>query len=90
MTFSTPLKDFERRIAVSGETGNGDGWQPLTADALLFDYTRYMDVSNARVPLATNTSRRFRIVVEEVTDRTESPSMSLFRTIMGYPAPSSV
>ena len=79
LTFSTPLRDFERRVTVFGEMANGDEWQPLATDALLFDYTRYMDISNTRVRLATNTCRRFRVVVEEVTDRTESPSMSLLR-----------
>ncbi len=79
MTLSTPLRNYERRVTVLGAPANGEDWRPLATDSLLFDYTRYMDISNTHVKLAPNNCQRFRVLIEEVTDRTESPIMTLTR-----------
>jgi hypothetical protein len=52
-------------------------------DGIVFDYSRYMDVSNHEVSLPPNTFREFKIIIEEVVDEKESPYMELTRTLRG-------
>ncbi|NLX97911.1 MAG: DUF3999 domain-containing protein [Rhodopirellula sp.] len=80
--FHTPLADFERRVSVFG-SDDGDNWQPLVENAMIFDYSRYMDISNREVPLPKNSYRRLKAVVAEVTDLKESSLMELSRQFRG-------
>ncbi|MEN6405250.1 MAG: DUF3999 family protein [Thermoguttaceae bacterium] len=80
--FSTPQNDFERKVRVFG-SNDGVEWTPLVTDAMLFDYARFMDVDNLDVPLPANHFRRFKIVVETVTDQRQSPYKELTRTFHG-------
>jgi len=63
----TPLKDYERSVRVTGRDKDGT-WTELTDDALIFDYTRFMDVSNSDVRLPVNRCRELRIEIDNVTD----------------------
>jgi len=69
---STPLRDFERSVAVYiGATTQA--WQLVVADALLFDYARYMDVAQHEVRLPQHAAGRFvKLVISAVTDETRS------------------
>ncbi len=69
---STPLRDFERSVAVYvGATTQA--WQLVVADALLFDYARYMDVAQHDVRLPQHALGRFvKLVISDVTDETRS------------------
>ena len=69
---STPLRDFERSVAVYvGATTQA--WQLAVADALLFDYARYMDVAQHEVRLPQHAAGRFvKLVISAVTDETRS------------------
>ena len=78
LSFFTPLKNHERRVHVSG-SNDGNNWAQLVTDGLVFDYSRYMDVSNHEVELPKNRYRRFKIVIDDVTDELESPLMELTR-----------
>jgi hypothetical protein len=80
--FFTPQVDYERKVRVFG-SDDGTNWKPLGPDGVIFDYSRYMDVSNREVPLPANSFRQFRIVVEDVTDEKESPYKHLSRTFRG-------
>lgn len=78
--FNTPLKDFERKVQVAG-SADGENWTPLTSDGLIFDYSRYMDVSNHDVAVPANNFRQFKITIADVTDQRESPYKELTRTM---------
>lgn len=78
LTVLTPLADFERRVSVEGAKGDGD-WSPLVADALIFDYRRYMDVRQLEIALPANDARRFRLVVDRGVEDRESPFRELIR-----------
>jgi hypothetical protein len=80
LTLSTPLKDFERRIIVQGSV-DGDDWQPLVSDGLVFDYSRYMDVSSREISLPKNRYRQFKITIQDVTDEQQSSLTRLTRRI---------
>lgn len=78
----TPLANYERRVRVFG--GNdGTDWTPLVADGLVFDYSRYMDVSNREIRLPKNGFRWFKIVVSGISDTKESPFLELTRKYRG-------
>lgn len=73
----TPLRDFERRLTVYGR--EGDAWRELAADALLYDYTRFMDVRRVEVELPANRATQFRVVIEAITDSAQSPFTEITR-----------
>lgn len=80
--FYTPQRDYERRVRVMG-SNDGKNWTPLASDAIIFDYTRYMDVSNREAALPSQAGRQFRefkISIDDVTDEKESPYKNLTRT----------
>lgn len=79
LTFVTPAIDHRRRVKVYGERA-ADQWEELAADGLIFDYTRYMDFSNRDVHFKSNDCRRFRIAVENATDRQELPVTVIEKT----------
>ena len=81
-TVFTPLKDYERRVRVFG-SDDGQHWSQLVSDALVYDYSRYMDVSNGDVPLPKNAHRQFKVVIGGVTEEQESPHRRLTRTFRG-------
>lgn len=81
-TMSTPQTNYERKINVSGSP-DGNAWTPLVTDQIVFDYTRYMDVSNRDIPLPSNMFRQFKIRVGDVTDEKESPYKEMTRTFRG-------
>jgi hypothetical protein len=78
----TPLKNFERRVQVFG-SDDGVEWKSLVADGLVFDYARYMDVSNREIRLPTNDFRRLKVVVSGIADTRESPLLDLTRKYRG-------
>jgi hypothetical protein len=88
----SPLKDYERRVSIygsnMGSSSNGvsnkdDSWQMLVDGDVLFDYSRYMEVSNREVALPKNNYQRFRIVIEAVTDQKSSTLVELTRQFRG-------
>lgn len=78
-TFTTPLSNYERKVLVSG-SADGMKWEPLVTDGIIFDYSRFMNVSSRDVPLPKNTFRQFKITIQDVTDEKESPFKELTRT----------
>lgn len=80
--FATPLTNYERKVRVSG-SADGAQWTPLVADGIIFDYSRFMDVSNREIALPKNSFRVFKISIEDVTDEKESPLKELTRSFRG-------
>lgn len=68
LSLATPLKDFERSVDVLG-SDNGTTWSPITENAVVFDYTRFMDVHNHDVKLPRRVSFRYlKLVVHDVSE----------------------
>ncbi|HLA83815.1 MAG TPA: DUF3999 family protein [Thermoguttaceae bacterium] len=82
LTFSTPLADYERRVTVYGGDDRTE-WKRLVDDALIFDYSRYVDLRNNDVALPKNEYRYFKVVIEEATDATSSPFSEIVRQYRG-------
>jgi hypothetical protein len=77
-TIRTPLVDYERRVHVLGSK-SGDDWVSLVDDAVIFDYSRFMDVRNRDIVFPANQYRRFKLVVEHEVDDRESPLREMIR-----------
>ena len=65
-------------MEVSG-SNDGTTWTPLVTNGLVFDYSRYMNVSNRELRLPKNQFRQFRVVVDDITDAQRSPFVELTR-----------
>jgi hypothetical protein len=78
----TPLQNFERRITAA-VSADGNEWEPLVDDGLVFDYSRFMDVRNFELPLppddGTTSGRRYRLTIADVTQEQQSQLMELTR-----------
>jgi len=77
-TVITRQRDFERTVTVLGSR-DGQSWQTLVPSAVIFDYSRYIDLSHHEVSLPKNDCRYFRLVVDEVTTDRASPRTALTR-----------
>lgn len=66
LTISTLLKDFERRVTV--EAQEGLEWKKLVAGALIFDYTRYLELKSSEIRLPESSSIRFRLTLDKAVD----------------------
>lgn len=82
----TPLKNFEQRVRVFGADADADpnaNGKLLVPDAVIFDYSQYMDVSQYDVRLPKSADREFRIVIDGLTSDQESQLLNLTRTLRG-------
>ncbi len=77
----TPLKNFEQRVRVFGADAEAN--KPLVPEAVIFDYSQYMDVRQSEVRLPKSTDREFRIVIDGLTSDQESQLLNLTRTLRG-------
>jgi hypothetical protein len=80
----SPQRDFEHRVQVES-SADGQTWQPLVRDGLIFDYAKYIDVRNDAVkwPPAEAPRRHIRITIDDVTEEQESQLMELTRRLRG-------
>ena len=78
----TPLRDFEQRVQVFGIRSAGDETL-LVDDALIFDYSRYMDVRRHEVRLPAHSYRQFRLTVDKVTDQQQAQLLDFTRRLQG-------
>ena len=82
LSIITPLTNYERRVRVYG-SNDGTDWTPVVAGRLVFDYSRYMDISNRDVNLPKNGYRQFKVSISGIVDATESPFLDLTRKYRG-------
>lgn len=82
LRLSSPIRDFERQVRVDGSR-DGVHWTRLVDGALIFDYSRFIDVQNFDIELPENEFQQFKLTVEGVTDERESPYRQLTRTFTG-------
>jgi hypothetical protein len=78
----TPLHNFEQRVRIFNSV-DGDDWQPVGEEGLIFDYSQYMDFGNDDVSFPASDRRNFRIVIDDVTQEQESQLMTLTRQLRG-------
>ena len=75
----TPLMNYERTVKIEGSV-DGKEWKTLVPAAVLFDYSKYMDVSNREIALPKNEAREFKLTIDDLSDDRVSPLKELTRT----------
>jgi hypothetical protein len=77
--FLTPLKDFEQHVRIFA---TADGRESTLVDeALIFDYSKFMDVRRTVVAIPPTTAREFRIVIDALTADQESQLLEFTRSL---------
>ncbi|MFM7037298.1 MAG: hypothetical protein ACKO2L_06200 [Planctomycetaceae bacterium] len=77
----TPLTNFELRLRVYA--GTDTTGQLLVEDAVLYDYSQFMNVRRTDVKFNSGSSRSFCIVIDQEVPATESTLKELTRTFAG-------
>jgi hypothetical protein len=82
----TRLVNFEHRVRVE-TSADKETWEPLLEDALIFDYSQYMDVRNVGLDVDAKPQaagkRYYRVTVENVTQEQQSQLQELTRHLRG-------
>ena len=78
----SPLRNFEQRVRVYSSK-DGNAWEPLGDESVIFDYSRYMDVRSDSVAFAASDQRHFRVVIDAATSGQESRLLELTRRLRG-------
>ncbi|QDT31588.1 hypothetical protein [Thalassoglobus polymorphus] len=82
ITILTPLKNFEQSVQVFAIDNSGTETN-IVNDAVIFDYSRFMDVRNVRIPIARSPARRFLITIDQPTNQQQSQLFELTKTLRG-------
>lgn len=85
----TAQHDFEYVLQIYGSSDDSENknWQLLTDNATIYDYSRYMPVSNHDINLPNNNYRHFKIVIAQATQAKIGKLLELTRTIRGDEKP---
>jgi len=82
LTLVSRLKNFEQRVHIFASR-TGENWEPAGEEAVIFDYSRYMDVRKDSVRFRETPNRHIRIVIDDVTTEQESELLALTRQLRG-------
>lgn len=63
LVLHTPLINFEHRVQVFGSV-DGRVWNPLVEDAMIFDYSEFVDLRQLEIRLPANHDRRLKLRLE--------------------------
>ncbi|AEG00500.1 hypothetical protein [Methylomonas methanica] len=78
----TTQRDFEYVLEVQGSE-EGRNWHTLVDNALIYDYSRFMNVANHDVVLPVNSDRHFKVTIARAIETREAELMELTRTLQG-------
>lgn len=82
LTLATPLRNFEERVSLEA-SADGKQWEPVGSEALIFDYSKYMDVRKESFSFPETSRKRLRIVIDKPTVEQESELLALTRKLQG-------
>jgi ribosomal protein S16 len=80
LTINTQQRNFDYSLQIMGST-DGNDWHILVENATIYDYSRYMAVSNRDISLPDNQDRFLKIIVAEATQTRNSQMLELTRTL---------
>jgi hypothetical protein len=78
VVFTTRERNYEKQVSVEGSRDQAR-WEVLAEGALIFDYSRYMDVRNNRVEIKSGNYRHYRITISNISESRESPLTQILR-----------
>ena len=77
----TPLQNFEQAVQVFAIIDGAES--PLVRNALIFDYSQFMDIRRTEIHLPETRAREFRLVIETPSLEVEAELIELTRTLQG-------
>jgi hypothetical protein len=83
IAFHSPLTNFEHHVKIEAST-DGENWQTLVEDGLIFDYSQFMDVRNLALDLKVPENEKpshYRVTIADVTQEQESQLLELSRNM---------
>ncbi|MDZ4658487.1 MAG: DUF3999 family protein [Bythopirellula sp.] len=82
--FFSPLVNFEHHVKVESST-DGESWNTLVDNGLIFDYSQFMDVRNVTLDLPSieGQPQFYRLTIADVTQEQQSQLMELSRSLKG-------
>jgi hypothetical protein len=83
IAFQTPLTNFEHHVKIEASR-DGENWQILVEDGLIFDYSQFMDVRNLALDLKIPEDEKpshYRITIDDVTQEQQSQLLELSRNM---------
>jgi len=78
VVFVSALKNYEKQVTVWG-SNDRHTWEPLAENKPIFDYSRFVDVRNNRVPVKSGEYNYYKILVANITENQHSPFVSIAR-----------
>jgi len=78
IVFVTTLKNYEKQVTVWG-SNDKDSWELLAEKSPIFDYTRFIDVRNARVAIKAGSYAYYKVLVSNITENQQSPFVGIAR-----------
>ncbi len=80
LSLQTSLVNFEHRVQVFGSM-DGARWSGLVENALIYDYSKFIDLDNREIPLPANRYRWLKVRVEEPVQTYESENIEITREL---------
>jgi len=74
----TPLRNFEKQVTVKGSL-DGNLWETLASNTPIYDYSRYLDVHNDRVPVNPRGYQYYKIDIANITETKNSPLTEIMK-----------
>jgi hypothetical protein len=86
-TLVTRLQNFEHRVTLERQAAADEPWATLAQDALIYDYSQFMNVRNTDLPIPKDQNipawGRYRLRIDRVTQEQESQWRELKRSFQG-------
>ncbi len=80
LVIHTPLRNYERSIAIYGRRKADAEWLPLSSESMLYDYSRFADVQCNTIYFKEGKYEALKIEIQAVTDLQASRLMKLKET----------
>jgi hypothetical protein len=78
LQFDTQERNFEKSVSIEGSV-SGAEWVLLAGPKPIFDYSRFLDMRNTRVEFPAGPYAQYRVMVSNITERTQSPMTQFAR-----------
>jgi hypothetical protein len=84
--FQSNIRNFEKLVTVSGSNDRST-WVPLVETAPIYDYSRFIDLRRDKINFAPSSYTAYRIEISNMTEKQDSPLVSLIRQTRGTDTP---
>ncbi len=80
ISISSNLQNFEKSVTI-WTSANRTDWSLLAENKPIFDYSKFIDISNSRISFPPTNAKYFRIRISNISEKQQSPFTGFSRTI---------